>query len=180
MLTECTYMSEDLTSKLTREVATELLPVVEERRRATVDLLYQSPALSLAAQAFLFLIALDPGTSGLGRVIAALVGAAAAAATALGMLKHNYVEEMYASVVDRCQDILGGQRLHRHELVTLADGHGDNRLFERWKQTWWRRMVMRRSATDFWIGTLLFYLAVDLAVLALAIVQMLGGPSPLS
>lgn len=177
-----THLSEScfMPTELTREHASELLPIIEDRRRATVDLLYQSPALSLAAQAFLFTITLGPGTSVPGRLIAALAGAAAAAATAFGMLKHNYMEEMYASVVDRCRDTLGAPRIHRLELPTLAEGHQANKQFTRWKATRWRRTVSGHSATDFWIGTLIFYLVVDAAVLAMVVLELLGGPTPLS
>lgn len=160
--------------------ARELLPLIEERRRSTVELIYESPALSLAAQAFLFVVALDPDTSGLGRLIAAVVGATAAAATALAILKHNYTEEMYGSVVDHCQDVLGGPRLHRKELEALARAHDANPYFNRWMSKRWRRRVLRLSATDFWIATLLLYLLVDLVVLGLAVFQLTGGNSPLT
>jgi hypothetical protein len=166
--------------QISRESAAELVTMIEARRLATVNLIYQSPALSLAAQAFLFVIALDPATSGLGRLIASVVGALAAAATALSILKHNYTEEKYGSAVDHLQEILGRPRLHRSEIAVLADEYGKNEWYLRWDNKRWRRWVRSLSATDFWITVLTIYLVIDLGLLVLSVLQMAGVGNPLA
>jgi hypothetical protein len=166
--------------QLSPDEARSLLEVVEERRRRTLDLIYQSPGLSLTAQAFLFTITLNASTPNTGRVIAACVGVIAGSATAISILKHNYTEEMYAAVIDGIRAKAGLPALHRNDLRILADHEATNKDFKRWKNSRWRRVAKDIPSTDFWIYSLLLFAGIDVVVLVLALIQLAGGPHPLT
>src|SRR5687767_14875501 len=56
-------------------------------------MMWQTPVISLTAQAFLFTIALGPGSSLTSRLIAAFLAAIAAFASVILMRKHRALEE---------------------------------------------------------------------------------------
>jgi L-lactate permease len=67
--------------------------VIVEARRANQDsMMWQVPALVIAAQAFLFNVALSSSTRGLGRAIAAVVGLMLVLATLQRFSRHRQVE----------------------------------------------------------------------------------------
>jgi len=69
-------------------------------RRQNYDaMLWQTPVISLTAQAFLFTIAFGTGDS-LGRLLAALLALVAALASAQLLAKHRYFEIYYARLLE--------------------------------------------------------------------------------
>jgi hypothetical protein len=73
---------------------------VEERRRAIDQMIWQVPGLSVAAQAFLYVVALNSNVSDLVRMLAALIALIAALATVQLLLKHRFHEETFSLVID--------------------------------------------------------------------------------
>lgn len=161
--------------ELTTSQVAGLVQVIEERRRATLDLIYATPGLSLTAQAFLFSVTLNPGTAATGRIIGSCVGVVAGVATAISMLKHNYTEEMYGAILDRLSGKDGHVGLHRKKLAALALHTAAEHDFNRWKTSWWRRKAQRIPSTDLWIYSLFLFALIDVMVLALAIVDAATG-----
>ncbi len=74
--------------------------VLAARRVATNGLLWQSPALSLTAQAFLFTIALDSGTVVGARLIAAFLALVASLVSMQLMAKNRYFEKRDSGMLE--------------------------------------------------------------------------------
>ncbi len=77
-------------------------------RRSTYDLmLWQTPALAIAAQAFLFTLALGPDTSASVRVTASTLGLILVLMGMQLMVKHRYHEELDSRMLERLEGRLG-------------------------------------------------------------------------
>jgi hypothetical protein len=74
-------------------------------------MVWQTPALSLTAQAFLFTIALGEGTSG-ARLISALLALVAALASMQLMAKHRYLEIQDAKLLERYEEANDLEPIH--------------------------------------------------------------------
>jgi hypothetical protein len=74
--------------------------VLAQRRIQYDNLLWQSPALALVAQAFLLSIALSPTTSTFARAVASLLGIAVSAMTIQVMIKNRYEEMLDAKLLE--------------------------------------------------------------------------------
>jgi hypothetical protein len=72
--------------------APEVYTAVVQRRMLWDSLLWQVPALSLTAQAFLFTIALDPGSRRIARVIACLLSLVSSFLAIHLMTRHRQAE----------------------------------------------------------------------------------------
>jgi len=81
-------------------IANEQYNIVAARRVATNGLLWQSPALSLTAQAFLFTIALDSGTVVGARLIAAFLALVASLVSMQLMAKNRYFEVRDSKILE--------------------------------------------------------------------------------
>lgn len=146
--------------------------IIEQRRLSLEQMEWQMPVVSLTGQAFLFTVTLEPSTSGLGRLIAALVGTVAAAAVLQLFLKHRFSEETHA------------EWIHTHSDV---DFKTETLVAETGRKTathWHRRSAMRRFVVDLpawkvWAVTLLTFLLADLLILVLAILELVRLWTPL-
>lgn len=78
--------------------------VLNARRDSFNSLLWQTPVLSLTAQAFLFTIILSSATSVLGRALAGFLSVMVALSSLQLLRKHRYLEENHAKI------------LHAHEV----------------------------------------------------------------
>jgi hypothetical protein len=70
----------------------EQYAILSSRRQVYDTLMWQTPVLSLTAQAFLFTIALGSGICQIARIISALLAFLAAFASIQLMMKHRYHE----------------------------------------------------------------------------------------
>ena len=86
--------------------------VLAARRVAKDSLLWQTPALSLTAQAFLFTIALGQGTTVGARLIAAILALVASLASIQLMAKSRYFEEGDSKMLEEYERAMGFQTIH--------------------------------------------------------------------
>lgn len=73
--------------------------ILNARRDSFNNLVWQTPVLSLTAQAFLFTIILSGGVPELGRTIAAVLAAIAAIMSLQLLSKHRFMEEQHAKIL---------------------------------------------------------------------------------
>ena len=85
-------------------ISDEQYNVLAARRVATNSILWQTPVLSLTAQAFLFTIALGPGTVVGARFIAAFLALVASLASMQLMAKHRYFEKRDSKMLQEYED----------------------------------------------------------------------------
>jgi hypothetical protein len=86
------------------------LPVYEavaNRRTAYDNMMWQAPVLSLTAQAFLFTIALSPGSSRLGRILSSLLALVSAIGSMHLMAKQRFNEHLDNCFLEREERRLG-------------------------------------------------------------------------
>lgn len=128
-------------------------------RRAVYDtLMWQVPALSLTAQAFLFTIALTATTGALARGLAMLLSAAVAASSLQLMAKHRFHESLDARLLEKLERRLGVHDLlgvppHAHPAARAQAV--DHRI----------RAFQRASSFRLWSATMALFLLAALGVL---------------
>lgn len=143
--------------------------------------MWQVPALSIAAQAFLLTLTLSESTEPLGRVIGSLLGLLAAVATTQLLFKHRYYEELYGHVVDRCREVLGQPRLYRDDLEPIALMLTGRSRLSRWRTSRWRRrLVVELSSVRIWIWVFGAFAVADAVLAVLGVLGLLSIASPLS
>ena len=86
--------------KKKREIDDLLYKIIADDRRSTDAMMWQSPALSLTAQAFLMTISLRSDTSDISRIIASSLGFLTALASAQLILKHRNSEVALAKMLE--------------------------------------------------------------------------------
>jgi hypothetical protein len=138
-----------------------LLQLGETRRVSTDAMMWQVPALSLAAQSFLLTITLSGTTSTPARAIAAFVGAVLALGALRTMLKHRYHEKLLSLWLTDYE--------RRHHIRTLHDLDSlDEVAVERksWMRTRW---VGKKPAYSLWAALLLGLACLDLTLFVLSL-----------
>jgi hypothetical protein len=133
-------------------ISNEQYSLLANRRQTFDALLWQTPVLSLTAQAFLFTIALSAGNKPFARFIAATLALIVALASLQLMAKHRYHEESCSKLL---QFYEGKNHLHPVHSSRMSDS--DPRYI-RW------------SSYVIWIGALwAFVIAATLVLLSLAL-----------
>jgi colanic acid biosynthesis protein WcaH len=79
--------------------------ILNARRDSFNNLVWQTPVLSLTAQAFLFTIILSGGVPELGRTIAAFLASIAALMSLQLLSKHRFMEEQHAKILQVYEEI---------------------------------------------------------------------------
>lgn len=155
----------------TRDEIALLLHLGETRRLHTDGRMWQVPALSLTALAFLLSAILTTETGWGGRLVAASLGALVLAAARMQMLKHRFHEKGLSIWLTRLEEQWRVPPIH---------SLGETFLSERS----WPEADRKRPMTGFWVsypahkawsGLLLFLLVADLAFCGLAIVALACG-----
>lgn len=147
--------------------------VLAQRRSAYDSLLWQTPALGMTAQAFLFTLTLAPDVSRLGRVVAATLSMVIAIVSAQLMSKHRRHEISDCLLLERLEESLG---MHR---ITGFNPHaaGGSRRSPDWRYPghwsyaflFHNRSPTRLSSYGLWtIGQALFVVA-DLVIIVLVL-----------
>jgi hypothetical protein len=134
--------------------------VVATRRQATNSLMWQTPVLSLTAQAFLFTIALNKDSSRAAQIIAAALALVAALASVQLMAKHRFFEVQDAKWLEEFE------RNHAGVELVHARPSGPRR-----RSAW--AWFVRRSSYKIWLLTLV---AFSLAALTVLFFPALLGP----
>jgi hypothetical protein len=158
-------------TELTAERARELLPMLEQRRAAIDQTMWQAPALSITAQAVLFAVALSKDTPQYGRITVLIVGLLAVLAALFSLLKQRYLEELHSEVIVACNVTLGQTAPYRRDLEDLRPRRPQPRT--RREQAWGRLQGWSRfqDAESFlvWAGALGGFAIADVYLLVKAI-----------
>jgi hypothetical protein len=153
--------------ELTVEQARTLLPTLEQRRAAIDQTMWQAPALSVTAQAFLFAVALNPDTVEYGRITVLIVGMAAALAALFLLLKQRYLEELHSDLIIACQKLLGGIPPYRRDLEAVRPER--KAVCTRRERAWRRLQASKRfqevESFYVWAGALSAFAAADVYLL---------------
>ncbi len=96
-----------------------VLALLERRRLAIDQVMWQAPALVVAAQSFLFLAALNSSFPEWGRVAVLIAGLFAVIAAAHSLTKQRYLEKLHSLAIRRCLGLLGYPNIYRDGLGSL-------------------------------------------------------------
>jgi hypothetical protein len=154
---------------------------VESRRQAFDAMIWQVPGLSIAAQAFLYVVALDPGSSDWVRIFAGTLGVVAALATIQLLVKHRYHEETYSETIDasrRARGVPPFRGVEWFKETALQDLEAvDEEIGElppyvsRYREGSWRRKVAKPSSVGVWTLTLALFAVGDALIVVGAILD---------
>lgn len=153
---------DDRTGRITAENARELFSVIEERRRAFEQVMWQVPSLSIAAQAFLFSAAFASDTPRYVRVTVLVLGLVAVVAALHLLAKHRYLESLHGQVESLCLQKLGWPLLYRERLHNLLAADAAHEIgAARWRRTWLGKFVVDVQAFHVWVATLSAFAVAD-------------------
>ena len=137
--------------------------LVAQRRDTTNALLWQSPGLSLTAQAFLFVIALGTGAAS-SRAIAAALALIVALASAQLLMKHRAFETADAEWLSQFEQ--------RHRYQAFWNINAKRRLVPKSAKHWWGKacrragfLIVVQPASIIWFVLLLLFGAAAALVL---------------
>jgi hypothetical protein len=163
---------------------------IGESRRAQADqLMWQIPALSLTAQAFLSTIIFSPRATAVARLLAALTASLFVGAAFQSLLKHRYDEGIWSRWLNIFETHTDRPRTNdgpRREAIAGTDSRNPPDLprllysfpfyLLRFEVKGWQ--PFGHSAFRFWALTLGLVLALDLILSGMAIISLLGIWSP--
>jgi hypothetical protein len=139
------------------------LEVLEGRREEADRFAWAVPGLTIAGQAFLLSIALDPGTRPLARLLAAVAGLVTLGATAHLLAKQAYNFDVFEAVIERDRKRLGLPGVQMDALVVNPASPPANTSYRRrrWsdRRTLRHWLVVRFKAMFVWAIALLSWLA---------------------
>lgn len=162
-----------------------------DRRRATETAMWTIPGASLAAQAFLYTRGLDPNTSGVARLLVAVVGAVTAIATIKILGEQWYradVVRLYLHARRRERKVEGIRQSDlAAEVKRLGDPEADDSDpvlvllagdLQRY-DTGWRRLFRKGpGSVTTWLLVMVVFLVVDLFTLVVAVFELAGAWEP--
>jgi hypothetical protein len=158
---------------------------VESRRQEFDAMIWQVPGLSVAAQAFLYLVALNPAASSWVRIFAGVLGIVAALATVQLLVKHRYHEETYAETIDASRTARGahafrGVEWFKETASTSAEATEAPRsgYARRYGPHAWRRKVAAPSSVGVWTWTLVAFAIGDALIVLGALLDLCGALHP--
>lgn len=123
-------MKDDDYAKVTKEQ----YQVLAARRQNHDSMLWQTPVISLTAQAFLFTIALGGPTGG-ARVIAALLALATAFASIQLLVKHRHFEIHYSEILRLVEEKQSIPIIH--DRPPPGDGMAELSSYDVWQAVFW-------------------------------------------
>jgi hypothetical protein len=151
-----------------------------DRRRAIETAMWTIPSASLAAQAFLFTRGLDPNTSGLARLLVAVVGAVTAIATIKILGEQSFradVPRLYLHARRRERNVEGIRQADwAQEVERLGDREADE--LRRYDAGWRRRLREPPGSGTTWVLVMIVFLVVDLFTLVVAVSELAGAWDP--
>jgi hypothetical protein len=103
-----------------REEMLVMYQVVAARRQNFDAMVWQVPALSLTAQAFLLVIALGPGSGHLARIAAGMLSAVTALMSVQLLLRHRLHELADARWLHDFEESRGWEQIHRRTADRVA------------------------------------------------------------
>lgn len=134
---------------------------ISARRTSYDSLIWQTPALGLAAQAFLLTLALGSDTSALGRAMSAGLSLALSVMVIQLLLKHRQGEFLDALALERIEKRLDfegrvGALPHGHPSARNTDDEQDRaanelRALAPWPRRFWKMSSVRLWVTGQWV-----------------------------
>lgn len=149
--------------KLDPATAAMIFQTGESRRYAIDQMMWQVPALTLTAQAFLLTIAFGSQTSWIARVVAACVGLVTAGAGIQLLLRHRYHEFLTSNWLERLAAAHDWPILHHPDRAEAFAFHGDGHPAR--KDPWPRGRLAVAHSPGIWIKALLVFATADCVVL---------------
>jgi hypothetical protein len=140
-----------------------------ERRRSTELSMWTIPGASLAAQAFLYTRGFDPATSGLARLLVAIVGLATAVATIQILREQAHRMDVFRQFVHAKRDERGVESIRRSALLDELERLGEEPR---------RREPSGLDATTTWLLVMAMFALVDLFTGVAAVLELLGAWDP--
>jgi hypothetical protein len=150
------------------------------RTRATETAMWTIPGASLAAQAFLYTRGLDPNTSGVARLLVAVVGAVTAIATIKILGEQSYridVWRLYLHARRRERRVEG---IRQRDMAARVSRLGDPEAAELQRyDAGWRRLLRKGpNSGTMWLLVMIAFLVVDLFTLVVAVLELAGAWAP--
>jgi hypothetical protein len=144
------------------EAVRETMVLLESRRAQMDGQLWDSPALLVAAQAFLFAAALSGGTPRFARAVILLVGMVPLVVAWQTMAKKVYLERAYSEALAACRHRLRLPEVRRDEgryptTVLRQPGH--------MKARWYSMFVVDRKSQRLWMTVFFAFLVADVLLL---------------
>lgn len=158
----------------------------EERRQSIDQMMWQVPALSLAAQSFLLTISLG-NSAGAARAVSGLLAFVASLATIQLLLKHRYFELEWSYWLERLsarkpwadmhdpalrRQVAWGDRPSRQHPWLEAPQAASPPMIALRRA---RGLVVRVSSVGVWVATLLTFATADLGATVYGVVRLLGA-----
>lgn len=161
---------------------------VEARRESMNSLLWQVPALSLTAQAFLFSVSTDQGTSPTGRLITSLAGLLIVLATVQLFVRHRCMEENASRWLEQLEVSMRLPVVHRHppfegKFIKGVEPVAGENAADRSSAgvlSGAAKWLRARRASRVWTSLLLTLALINLVVTILAVLELIGASSPLA
>ena len=143
--------------------------MVEQRRLAREQELWGIPAISIAAQAFLFTTGVSAGTTPGARIVLALVGLVTAIATGAVVIRQGAKAYVMHDWVEQQTGVADSRQQYRQLEAAARETGEPIRLYV--------RLGMRAPGETLfvWLAVLGVFAIADVFVLAAAIVQIAGG-----
>jgi hypothetical protein len=140
----------------------QLYEAVAARRLQWDALLWQVPALSMTAQAFLMTIALGPGTSQTARIITAFLSLVAAFATLQLFASNRRSELVDAHLLE------SSEKARDPDNVVHGEAYRDRRNAER-VEDWFIRVLCHWRSYRVWMLALAIFAVVSMVTLGFAV-----------
>jgi len=147
-------------------------------------MIWQVPGLSVAAQAFLYVVALNSDVSDVVRMLAALIALIAASAAVQLLLKHRFHEETFSLAIDASRKGRGVhplQGLGWFKDIARMDADAEEAesgvkpgYLKRWGEGTLRRRVANPSSVAVWTMTLCVFAAADTLLIVGAVLDHCG------
>jgi disulfide bond formation protein DsbB len=161
---------------LNDEIAALLFQTAESRRYTIDQMMWQVPALSLTAQAFLLTIAYGHDSRWVARVVAACVGVATAIAGIQLLLRHRYHEELNSHWLEQLAEAKRWPTFHvPNRAEAFAYQGGEPRARQKWSLK--NRLSLAHSP-PIWISALALFGAANLVVIVGWIDHAFSGANP--
>jgi hypothetical protein len=177
-------MSETWSPPQDRADVERVLELLERRRLAIDQVMWQNPALVVTAQAFLFVVVFNASTPNWGRLVVMGAGLFAVVAAWQSLAKQRYLEVIHSEAIMLCLDKLGLPGIYRDGLgplwakrLAVREPSITQHVLDpaRLGETSYRRLVVDLPSFELWLLAFLAFALTDLGVIVVTSVHLAGG-----
>ena len=137
------------------------------------------PERERGGEAFLYTRALDPTTSPLGRMLAAIAGLVTAIATMLVLAEQTHRMEVFRAFVHAHRRGRGASSIKRSDLLEDVEGAEIEELERRSEGKGLRGWAATRTAVTTWLAVLVAFAIIDTFTIGIAIAELCDWWHPL-